>query len=344
MDDEKLFDEWKGQGVSPRDAKRARKMVWRTRFSIAFSVLRTLFILLLIYCIYITAVSFFYDDSDENKLNRYLTTLVEMHHSGMQVEKTGFVHVDISPLLTQSTTRKLFQRVGKWNVVIGEVNAKKELFGRFQVRLDLDGKYLNQTPRYGYVVPPDLLGKGETVLGSKSRKGSAWKRLDKIGDGYVAQMSFSTKRGMTPEGLQQLLADYNLTLLQMPVYAGEVTAVEGISTVRTSGGKVFVPHLTLHPKTDYSEKNRLSSWQIGFNNKESVTKAVDSFMQDLNWLIQNGDYAWEKIDKKRLAYLQKHGVKVYGAVVTGPVSELKKLKSEKALYEFELGRVELWNW
>lgn len=46
----------------------------------------------------------------------------------------------------------------------------------------------------------------------------------------------------------------------------------------------------------------------------------------------------------RLAYIQKHGIKVYGAVITGPTVELRKLQEVKEIRALKVGEVKLWNW
>ena len=42
--------------------------------------------------------------------------------------------------------------------------------------------------------------------------------------------------------------------------------------------------------------------------------------------------------------IQDEGFTAYGAVVTGPVKELLKLKELETIQGVQLGEVELWNW
>jgi len=48
--------------------------------------------------------------------------------------------------------------------------------------------------------------------------------------------------------------------------------------------------------------------------------------------------------EERIPYIKKNGVHVYGAVVTGPTSELRKLQSNEAIRTMKVGEVKLWNW
>jgi Sigma factor regulator C-terminal/Sigma factor regulator N-terminal len=48
--------------------------------------------------------------------------------------------------------------------------------------------------------------------------------------------------------------------------------------------------------------------------------------------------------KERRKYVEDKGIQVYGAVVTGPVPELRKLEQLKNVRALKVGEVKLWNW
>ena len=48
--------------------------------------------------------------------------------------------------------------------------------------------------------------------------------------------------------------------------------------------------------------------------------------------------------QEQYTYIQDEGFTAYGAVVTGPVKELLKLKELETIQSVQLGEVELWNW
>lgn len=75
-----------------------------------------------------------------------------------------------------------------------------------------------------------------------------------------------------------------------------------------------------------------------------MAEHVAYMMSDLEWMTTHIKYNGVDIDKKRLAYLKKHGVQVYGATVTGPVRELEKLQEQPEFRDFRLGLIEVWNW
>ena len=47
---------------------------------------------------------------------------------------------------------------------------------------------------------------------------------------------------------------------------------------------------------------------------------------------------------KRVQYLNEHGIKHYGAVVTGPTKEVLKLKDEGKISDLEVDEIDFWNW
>lgn len=47
---------------------------------------------------------------------------------------------------------------------------------------------------------------------------------------------------------------------------------------------------------------------------------------------------------ERYKFLEENGFITYGAVVTGPVKELLKLRDVEGVQGEQLGEVELWNW
>ncbi len=50
-----------------------------------------------------------------------------------------------------------------------------------------------------------------------------------------------------------------------------------------------------------------------------------------------------KLDE-RIGYLQKNGVRLYGAVITGPTKELLKLQREPLITDPFVGQTDWWNW
>ncbi|GAA0446712.1 anti-sigma factor [Lentibacillus halophilus] len=340
-DNGNVLNDLKGNDQSKLDKKQARKMVWRTRLSIGFTVIRTLLLLFLLYILYMIPVNIYYDMSGKQAgFERSVTTLVETRYPGVEVSQEGGIGAEINPLLTQSASLKLYRNVGEWDVVLGEVEAKKRLFGDVHVTMDIDSKYLNGNDFKDFAIPPKLLGRDYTNI-ETGNKDMLKKQLQKIDDGHVAQVQFSVKEAMKPKALLEKLQTYDVRTFRMPIYGGELTEFD-INYHR--GGQItFAQSLLLKPQTVYDSNNRVSSSRSALH-EDTLKKTVDRFYKNIEWLMENSNYNGRDIDQKRIDYIRENGMHVYGAVVTGPIREIEKLMKEDAFYQFRLGGIEVWNW
>lgn len=341
-DEEKLLQDWEADKELPGwNEKKFKRMIWHTRFAVLRSVIFSLVALAFLYAIFMMVMNMIYEFSGKNdKFERYAETLIETHASGAILDKTSS-STALSPLLTQKTTIKVYRQVGDWEVITGEVTARKNVFGYVSYTLNENERYLHTNNGYSFVVPLNLLTGDPSRRQTSTSVDPLWEQIKRIDDGHVAELAFSTATGMNPEQLRQLLSGYDVRISSMPVYSGELKDFKDIS-YSSAGGMNFVPHLTLRPPVHYEGGNK--GWVQSITNKSELEKSADQLIPDVEWLIDEGRYAEEKIDVKRLAYLKTNGIQVYGAVVTGPIRELEKLQQEKDFFHFQLGRVEIWNW
>lgn len=328
--------------------KLARRIIRRTIWKLTMGSLRIFAILAIVYWVYQTAVSNAYSNmSIGQEFNRFVDTYIEIRYAGIRYEKRLYPP-EINTFLTQSSKQRLYSDVGSRQVIIGEVTAKKPLFGHYQITMDLQESYLNEKNAFTFSVLSTLIYPDRDPRGvAPERSAPVWRQTRQIGDGYVAEMAFSTGQEIDPVELQRRLSAYDLHLLHMPVYSGEMRAfTEGLSKVEADGFVSTNP-LMLRPRVDYGDGNGQGygfSFDMWFFGRESVETAVVAFLKDLEWLQEHGGYQEAELDRQRIAYLKENGVYVYGAVVTGPIRELEKLQQEKDFGHFQLGRVEVWRW
>jgi Sigma factor regulator C-terminal len=97
----------------------------------------------------------------------------------------------------------------------------------------------------------------------------------------------------------------------------------------------------------YPAQIDMTTWSP-FNGRDQSNEEV--FIDILELLEKNEDMA-EKVSraksleiKKRLSYIKENGIKVYGAVITGPTPELRKLETINKIRGVKVGEVKLWNW
>lgn len=325
------------------EQRQFRRMIWKTRFTIFRSVIAAGAALLFLYAIYMIIVNIVYHETTTaNKLQRYAVTMVNIHGQGMRADTYNWTAPTINSWLRQQTELDMFRIVGDWNVKTGQVRAELNPLTGFSYSLDYESRYLGNNERFSFIVPPSLLDEGTNTTVKDHNSPQVWGRLSRIGDGYVADMGFSTRRDMSPEELLAMLDNYDLRVLSMPVYSGELKSFKP-SSVSRSNDKYWVEHVTLQPPVLFNSNHQQEMAAFALS-ADNVELAQSTLLDNIAWLLDEGRYNREEDDRLRLQYLKQNGMMVYGAVVTGPVRELERLQKEDAFYEFQLGQPELWNW
>ncbi|MGE7824616.1 anti sigma factor C-terminal domain-containing protein [Paenibacillus sp. NPDC093718] len=318
------------------------RITWRTRVKELMNALLAVLMVFLIYGLYYSAVYIYHEQFGLNdKFLRSVMTTVELHESGLMVDKRGLSSVEVTPFLTQKKTLKVYKDVGEWQLIVGELHAKKRLWGELTYSVEEQGPYLNRDERDPYVLHSALLEGGKIT--DSSHPNGAMNQLEKLEDGNVAELFFSLQTLKSPEQVLELLSDYDVRATNMAVYAGELREIK-LGNYSSSSAGHTIPHLTLRPRHQFDDNHFLSAWHTFFSSEAGISDDVQQLIADVEWMTNNIKYNGVDEDAKRLAYLRKNGVQVYGATVTGPVRELEKLKEESEFWGFRLGRIEVWNW
>lgn len=320
--------------------RKKRRMKWLNRIRQGLRLTAVVVIITLLFLIYRWGTYFYFEKSGKNfQFMRAAATLAELYGDGTKVDEEVAM-VKVSTLLKQSLTTKVYRQVGEWSVITGELHAEKSLFGELRYKIHETPEYLRRTRPASFHFPMSLINEdGDRI---RNERQGAIEQLSHIGDGFVAEMNFSIIKGMSPRQLAEMLSEYDLWITGMAMYSGEFKDVV-ISNFSSSGGSMFVPHLTLRPIVSYSEDGLGRGETLSLSSM-AIDTAADQMLEDLEWLTTYVNYNGVDMDKQRLAYLKNNGVLVYGASVTGPVRELEKLKEEQVFHSFELGQVEIWNW
>lgn len=319
--------------------QKKRRMIWSNRIKLGIRIIGIAILVSFLFSIYRGLTYFYFDRSGKSfQFERAVITLVELHGDGLKVDKDIRL-IKVSPLLKQSITAKVYRQVGEQKRIIGELHAEQSLFGEIRYTLDDNPQYLNGNTLNLWVPMSVIYGGGEKAL---KREEEAIKQLGHIEDGFVSEMSFTLTKAMPPQQLAELLSDYDLWITAMPMYSGEMKEVK-LSNYSTSGDSMYVPHLTLRPFFSYSEDG-LGRTEATSISTDDIDMASQQMMKDLEWLTTHVNYNGVQEEKQRLTFLKNNGIQVYGAVVTGPVRELEKLKEVPAFHNFGLGQIEVWNW
>ncbi|MCM3671555.1 anti-sigma factor [Mesobacillus maritimus] len=162
---------------------------------------------------------------------------------------------------------------------------------------------------------------------------SDWEILDHLPDGTVGEVYLSLNQLMKPEELEKQLGN-NVEVRWVAVDTGfeDKPLSEVDYSVAPIGYPLQVDSTTWSP----------------FNGREQSNEEV--FLDILKFLAKDEKTA-ERVSRarslalgERISYIEKNGIQVYGAVVTGPTPELRKLKEHDLIHIMKVGEVKLWNW
>ena len=160
---------------------------------------------------------------------------------------------------------------------------------------------------------------------------TGWDMLKRIPDGSVAEIYVSLNQVMKPEELKESLPK-NMEIRWLAVDTGMDAAQvdqEGVPITPLGYPAQYDPTTWSPFKTDDNERAFLEILLQLKNNEAVATKVARAKSLSLG---------------SRLAYIKKHGINVYGAVITGPTEELRKLQDLQEIRAVKVGEVKLWNW
>ncbi|MFZ7947005.1 anti sigma factor C-terminal domain-containing protein [Neobacillus sp. 19] len=160
-----------------------------------------------------------------------------------------------------------------------------------------------------------------------------WDILKKIPDGTVAEVYVSLNKVMKPEDLKNSLPK-DMELRWLAVDTGMDPA-----QVDEEG----VPITPLGYPAQY-DPTIWSPFRIYDGTNEEAFLDILSLLEKNEAVAEKVARAKSLSLESRLAYIKKHGIKVYGAVITGPTEELRKLQDTKEIRALKVGEVKLWNW
>lgn len=160
---------------------------------------------------------------------------------------------------------------------------------------------------------------------------SDWEILEHLPDGTVGEIYLSLNQVITPEELEKQLGNHvEVRWVAVDTGLEDKILYEAGYSVAPIGYPLQVDTTTWSP----------------FNGKDNEKVFLDS----LKFLAKDEKTA-EKISrarslalKERIPYIEKNGIQVYGAVVTGATPELRKLKDNNLIRVMKVGEVKLWNW
>ncbi|MEH6944531.1 anti-sigma factor [Bacillus sp. JJ722] len=221
----------------------------------------------------------------------------------------------------------LYKKIGNEEYNVGEESIRFNLdSARFPEKRLLLERPLPEIPS----VENEVLFHPEATINYDSNK--EWDKLKGLPDGTMSEVYVSLTDVMTKAELE--------TLLPEQAELRWVAVDTGLEAKQLGESGVPITSLGFPAQIDHS------TWSP-FNGREGTNEEV--FLRILK-LLEKHEQVATKVARakelslsKRIEYIQKHGINVYGAVITGPTEEIRKLQSMKEIRAVKLGEVKLWN-
>ncbi|MGG0716138.1 anti-sigma factor [Robertmurraya massiliosenegalensis] len=330
--------------MSEWNKDKEKKILLKYRFTLTLKILRVLLAFFFLYVVYMMIVSISYDSLHLDRKNAYYSKVaLEWTNPNINGEFAGFMNSEITPFLTQKISYPVFKTVGKKEKQVGEMNIRKSLLFSSQ---QLENVTIPEDNRFSFSLPEHPVT-GEKLQANEDP--TVWNTLDKLHEGTVGELAFSTTEFMTAEELIDLLEPFDLNILWAPLYTGEFTVFQPsgwggggneISIIRpfglTGGRETSDDYMSEGKMTVLSEDMLEESKKMMLTNMKNL---LDEESKRYYESFLGLDYLEERYD-----YMQENGFIVYGAVVTGPVKELLKLKDVPEIRGERLGELDYWNW
>ncbi|HIW33883.1 MAG TPA: anti-sigma factor [Candidatus Paenibacillus intestinavium] len=326
------------------NSKLERKILLKSRFTLTLTIARILLILYIVFALWNTAIYLILDRNKYAEENQYFTQLA-VEWLVPNVKGSYVIHDEkISNFGTQTYSYPLLKRVGHEDIVIGEAEVTKRLFSSLST---VEYSFSNQQSNEGlqFSLPEDPRNSQKLTGNADS---NVWDTLEMLPEGTVGELAFSTTSFMDAAQLLDLLKDYNIETVWMPLYTGEFVDYEpsGYGSGRRSlmvGGAIGLTG-------GFRAADNYSSMMWGvIVSTESLVESQQRMLANMEKLLDKPEKYYRQVLgldhlPEKYKYLKETGFTVYGAVVTGPVKELLKLQDETFIQGEQLGEVELWNW
>jgi hypothetical protein len=335
-----------GLKKAKRKAKRREKSIirrgkWKARLVNTLTVFAA-FIVFMIISNIITIV--FYSTGNRGE------TYSDVVSSAIAVTRpntTTYLSSNAKSVFRMNLTGKLLKQVGGEKVQMGNYNQT------FLLGLSYPGVFNWMDDRnasnYIFYYPS---ADGSVSSGDNSDE---WNKLDKLPEGTVAEAYLSFDHLYTTEELLKEFEPLNI----LPVWFGADTGPSTHDEVVTS--PLGFPYDPIWHDDDMLKSEvttQKTGWFSSVSSYSSVSPSVEpygdgalrdaNFIKTLKLLQKHRSLARKaapfiELDTS-LSYLQEHGVQIYGAVATGPVKELLKLREASWVSYIRVGEVRLWNW
>lgn len=333
-----------------------RRGKWKARFVNAATVLA---ILCLVAVISSVLTGLYYGTGEPNRMSTYQDVV----KSAIAITKpnvTAGTNAQGGVFFTMKLSGPLNRQVGDSQVAVGDFSMKFMLgmpsVPQFSWRDGAEaGSYTFFYPSGNDRSPVS----GETNLSVGERPDrEEWTTLEKLPEGTVAEAYLSFNRLFGTDELLALFEHKNMMPVWFAADAGPGSRREDSGIVPYPVGFPYWPIWHADDLTTDFYEEKKSGWfgkiVTSGGSYPSIAaygdgaKRNENFVKTLKLLQQYRSIAKQAAPFTDIGgaadYIGTNGVKLYGAVVTGPVKELLKLREESWVERIRIGEVRLWNW
>lgn len=234
-------------------------------------------------------------------------------------------------LFSMNVTFDTFKRIGSEDYLAEKVDV---YFGLDKPKFPEKISFLEQLPPMGYGI--DVVKDGQKMYHPDAmipfNTIEAEDVLNNLPDGTVAEAYLSFSELMKPNEIEKALPK-EMEVRWLAVDTGlEAKQLDKEGVPNTPIGYPAQVDPTTWSPFDGDQKN-------------------EEVFLDILKLLERNEQTAEIVSKiksleiqDRRKYVEDNGIQVYGAVVTGPVPELRKLEQVKEVRAINVGEVKLWNW
>ncbi|WP_042220943.1 anti-sigma factor [Oceanobacillus manasiensis] len=321
-----------------------KRILKKSKFTLAFRVLRMLIILVFIYVLYMMITNILVDKLDVGRENKYYSSLALDWTVPNVRADYDIKEEELNAFGTKSFSYNLLKTVGSENKVVGEANVTKHLSSNLS-RVTYSHPGLQQLSDFSFSLPEDP--RTDKKLEANTSP-NVWETLEMLPQGTVGELAFSTTSFMESEQLVESLQPYDIRVLWMPLYTGEFVEYEP-NMWSASDNTIMVDNRIGLTGGVNHDKRYHQSMRINSLDESTVGESQKLMLENMEEVLNKSESYYEQflglahLDE-RYQYVKEEGFTVYGAVVTGPVKELLKLRESELVQGEQLGEVELWNW
>lgn len=326
--------------------EKEKKILFNYRFTLTVRVIRVLLACLFLFWVYMLVVTISYDALHLNKKHAYYSKLaMDWTTPNLDEEFGEITQSEITPFLTQKISYPVSRMVGKEPKVVGQMEIKKTLLNMFS-NTKVQYYQHDQANNFRFFLP-EHPKTGES-LGAED-DGRVWNQLEKIHEGTVVELGFSTSEFMSAEELIELLDPYDLDILWAPLYTGEFKEFEP-SGYGGGGSDLSIHYIFGLTGGREISNDYMSEGKIQHLNTDLLDESKKMMLDNMKTLLEEESKSYIETFlglyklEERYHYLKDNEFTTYGAVVTGPVKELLKLKEVTEVRGAQLGEMDYWNW